>query len=161
MTDEQSVAVNDVGGVTFNVADRLAIINLLGAYAFTYDNDRLDDFRALFTESPELVLWHEGQVLSSDIDTVMSFLKARKAAFNREGNRRRHALNSFWFSSQIATEATGHCYVQVFAIRGGGPPAAELTACYDFTASKQDGVWRLSRWAVTADQREVGMPDDT
>ncbi len=153
------VAVNDVGGVEFNVADRLAIINLLGAYAYTYDQDRLDDFRALFTEAPELVLWHEGQVLSSNIDTVMSFLKARKAAFNSAGNRRRHALNSFWFTSQSATEATGHCYVQVFAVRVGGPPSPELTACYNFTAARRDGVWRLSRWAVTADQREVGMPD--
>jgi hypothetical protein len=159
VTDEQSVAVNDVGGVAYNVADRLAIINLLGAYAFTYDNDRLDDFRALFTESPELVLLHEGQVLSSDIDAVMIVLRARKAAFNREGNRRRHALNSFWFTSQSATEATGHCYVQVFAIRAGGPPTAELTGCYDFAAAKHDGVWRLRRWVVTVDQSEVGLAD--
>ena len=29
-------------------------------------------------------------------------------------------MNSFWFDSQSAEEATGRCYVQVFAIRDGG-----------------------------------------
>ena len=150
--------IDNVGSVAFDVADRLAIINLFGAYAYTYDNNRLDDFRMLFTESPELVLLHEGQPLSADIETVMSLLAARKAAFKAEKNQRRHALNSFWFSSQGAHEATGHCYVQVFAIKDGGPPTADLTGCYDFTAVKQEGGWRFSRWVVGIDQTQPGAP---
>jgi len=148
-----------LGAWRFDAADRLAIINLLGAYAYTYDQDRLDDFRGLFTESPELVLLHEGQVLSAEIDTVMSLLKARKAAFKADHNQRRHALNSFWFTSQSAIAATGHCHMQVFAIRAGGPPSPDLTVCYDFTAAKRDGVWRLSRWTVAVDQGNVGKLD--
>lgn len=155
VVDGRPAEIKDVGGVAFDVADRLAIINLFGAYAYTYDENRLDDFRALFTASPELVLLHEDRVLSADIDTVMSFLKARKAAFKAENNQRRHALNSFWFDSQSATEATGHCYVQVFAIRDGGPPSPALTGRYEFTAVKQDGVWRFGRWVVAADQTKV------
>ena len=151
--------MTDVGWAAFDVADRLAIINLFGAYAYTYDQDRLDEFRALFTESPELVLLHEGQPLSSDIDTVMSLLKVRKSGFKNQDNRRRHALNSYWFTSQSATEATGHVYVQVFAIRAGGPPSPDLTGCYDFTAAKEQDVWRLSRWVVAIDQTNVGQPD--
>lgn len=107
--------------MAFDVADRLAIINLFGAYACTYDGDQLDAFRALFTESPELVLLHDGDMLAGDIDTVMSLLAARKQAFKAENNQRRHALNSFWFSSQSADEATGHCYVQGFAVKAGRP----------------------------------------
>lgn len=148
--------IEGVGSVAFDVADRLAIINLFGAYAYTYDNNRLDEFRQLFTESPELVLLHEGQPLSADIGTVMGLLAARKAAFKAENNQRRHALNSFWFSSQGAGEATGHCYVQVFAIKDGGPPTADLTGCYDFTAVKGDGRWRFSRWVVGIDQTQPG-----
>jgi hypothetical protein len=142
--------------VSFDVADRLAIINLFGAYAYTYDENRLDEFRALFTESPQLVLLHEGAPLSADIDTVMSLLAVRKAGFKAENNQRRHALNSFWFSSQSDREATGHCYVQVFAIRDGGPPTPDLTGRYEFTAAKQDGTWRFSRWVVAIDQTGNG-----
>ena len=151
-------ADGDVGRVDFDVADRLAIINLLGAYAHTYDDNRLDEFRALFTDSPELVLIHEGMTLSEDVDTVMSLLAARKAAFQAENNQRRHALNSFWFAGQTADEATGHCYVQVFAIKDGGPPVAELTGRYDFTAVKQGGAWHFRRWVVSIDQTQPQNP---
>jgi hypothetical protein len=76
VVDGQPVPVADIGGVAFDVADRLAIINLFGAYAYAYDQNRLDDFRALFTESPELGLRLH------------------------DGNQRRHALNSFWFDTK-------------------------------------------------------------
>jgi SnoaL-like domain len=148
--------IEGVGNAAFDVADRLAIINLFGAYAYTYDHNRLDEFRTLFTESPELVLLHEDQPLSADIETVISLLAARKAAFKAENNQRRHALNSFWFSSQGTDEATGHCYVQVFAIKDGGPPTPDLTGCYDFTAVKRGGGWRFSRWVVGIDQTQPG-----
>ncbi|MCQ4362982.1 MULTISPECIES: nuclear transport factor 2 family protein [Mycobacterium] len=161
MFDEQSLAAGtDPGDPHFDVADRLAVANLLGAYAYTYDQDRLDDFRALFTESPELVLLHEGRVLSEDINVVMELLAARKSAFRAERNKRRHALNSLWITGQTPDTMTGHCYVQVFAIRDGGPPLPDLTGCYDFTAAKQQGVWRLDRWVVTADQTRTGLPSD-
>ena len=155
MPEGQSGAV---GSVAFEVADRLAIINLFGAYAYTYDENRLDEFRALFTEAPQLGLLHEGAELSQDIDTVMSLLAIRKAKFKAEKNQRRHALNSFWFSGQTASEASGRCYVQVFAIKDGGPPTPDLTGCYEFTAVKQDGVWRFSRWVVAMDQAQLDNP---
>jgi hypothetical protein len=87
----------EIGETAFDVADRLAIINLFGAYAYTYDANRLDEFRALFTDSPELVLQHDDRALSQDVDTVMGLLAATKAALKAENNQRRHALDSFWF----------------------------------------------------------------
>ena len=157
--DGQAAPIGDVGSVGFDVADRLATINLFGAYAYTYDENRLDEFRALFSESPELVLLHEGRPVSADVDTVMSLLAVRKGAFKAENNQRRHALNSFWFSSQSASEATGQSYVQVFAIKDGGPPAPDLTGRYEFTAVKQDGTSRFRRWVVAIDQTQPRNPE--
>jgi hypothetical protein len=156
VVDGQAATAGDIGSVAFDVADRLAIINLFGAYAYSYDENRLDEFRALFTDAPQLGLLHEGAELTQDIETVMTLLAVRKAKFKAENNQRRHALNSFWFSSQTASEATGRCYVQVFAIKDGGSPSPDLTGCYEFTAVKQDGVWRLSRWIVAMDQTQLG-----
>ena len=156
MVDGQPAPVGDVGSVAFDVADRLAIINLFGAYAYTYDLNELDNFRALFTESPELGLrLHDGTTLSQGVDTVMELLALRKGEFAAQNNQRRHALNSFWFDSQGADEATGRCYFQVFAVQDGGPPAPDLTGCYEFTAAKQDGVWRFSRWFLEIDQAQL------
>ena len=82
----------DVGSVAFDVADRLAIINLFGAYAYTYDQNQLDNFRALFTESPELGLrLHDGTTVSQGVDTVMELLAVRKGEFAAQNNQRRHA----------------------------------------------------------------------
>jgi hypothetical protein len=105
-------------------------------------------------------LQHDDRTLSQDVDTVMGLLAARKAAFKAENNQRRHALNSFWFIHQDATEATGRCYVQVFAICDAGPPSPELTGCYEFTAVKHDSVWRFSRWVLKVDKPayEAGRP---
>ena len=146
----------DVGSTAFDVADRLAIINLFGAYADFYDQNQLADFRLLFTESPELGLrLRDGTAVSQGIDTVMELLALRKGEFSAQNNQRRHALNSFWFSSQSAEEATGRCSFQVFAIQDGGPPTPDLTGCYEFTAAKQGGVWRLSRWFLEIDQAQL------
>ncbi len=146
----------DVGGVAFDAADRLAIINLLGAYAYTYDQNQLDEFRTLFTASPDLGLrLRDGTALSQGIDTVMELLALRKGEFAAQGNQRRHALNSYWFSSQTAEEATGRCYFQVFAILDGGAPSPDLTGCYEFTAVKDEGVWRFSRWFLVIDQSQL------
>ena len=40
-----------IGDTAFDAADRLAIINLFGAYAYTYDENELDELRALFTDA--------------------------------------------------------------------------------------------------------------
>ena len=85
MVDGQPAPVTDVGGVAFDVADRLAIINLFGAYAYTYDQNQLDAFRALFTESPELGLrLHDGATVSQGVDTVMELLAERKGEFKAQ-----------------------------------------------------------------------------
>jgi hypothetical protein len=156
VVDGQPAPVTDVGSVAFDAADRLAIINLFGAYAYTYDQNQLDDFRTLFTESPDLGLrLRDGTAVSQGIDTVMELLALRKGEFTAQNNQRRHALNSFWFSSQSSEEATGRCYFQVFAVRDGGAPSPDLTGCYEFTAVKHDGVWRFSRWFLVIDQAQL------
>jgi hypothetical protein len=76
VVDGQPAPVADVGAVAFDVADRLAIINLFGAYAYTYDENLLDEFRALRLP--------DGTTVSRDVDTVLKLLAVRKASSRRK-----------------------------------------------------------------------------
>jgi hypothetical protein len=53
-TPVQGKTAIPIGDATFDPADRLAIVNLFGAYAQTYDAARLDEWRALFADSAEV-----------------------------------------------------------------------------------------------------------
>src|ERR1700731_2995387 len=87
--DGNPPSIGDGAGADFDVTDRLAIINLFGAYAYTYYENRLDGFRTVFAESPQLVLLHEGRPLSADIHWAMSLHAIRKAGFNTANNHSR------------------------------------------------------------------------
>jgi len=67
-------------------------------------------------------------------------------------DQRRHSINSVWFTSQDASEASGRCYVHVFSVVDGGAPTATYTGYYEFTAVKQDNSWKFSRWIAHLDQ---------
>ena len=144
--------VMDAGDVTFDPADRLAILNLLGAYAFTYDRVRIDEFRALFTDSPEISYAARGTVMIEGLPDVIRAAQAKQEQFKAEDNQRRHALDSVCFSSQDADEASGTCYFQVFGTREGGAPSPQMTGYYEFTAVKRDNGWKFSRWLAHIDQ---------
>lgn len=42
------------GHTDFDVADKLAILNLVNSYSETYDRDHIDEWFALFTEEPKV-----------------------------------------------------------------------------------------------------------
>ena len=150
--DGQPAPAGDVGSVAFDVADRLAIINLFGAYAYTYDENRLDEFRALFTESPQLVLLHEGRPLSADIDRRHEPARGQEGGV--QGRKQPTAPRAeFVLVLQPKRQRSDRTlFVQVFAIKDGGPPTPDLTGRYEFTAVKHDGAWRFGRWVVALDQ---------
>jgi hypothetical protein len=144
-----SAPVGDVGGPFFDVADRLAVINLFGAYAYSYDENRLDEFRELFTESPELLLQHDGHNLSGDIDAVMSCSQERIV----EGRKRPVAPPAELILVFRPKRRRDDRALLCPGLRYRGWRCA-LSGRYEFTAVKQHAVWRFSRWVVAIDQRQ-------
>ena len=152
MTSVQGETVIPKGDATFDAAERLAIVNLFGAYAQHYDAGRLDEWRELFTESADVRFLNRGRAVTTTLAETIPILKARQETFSAEKDQRRHALNSLCFDMQKTDEATGRCYFQVFSTRDGGAPAVQLTGLYEFTAVKQDTEWKFSRWIAHIDQ---------
>src|SRR5436190_1358038 len=149
--EAQDAATRPAGDSSFDAADRLAIINLFGAYARTYDAAITDEWLALFTDQAELRFVYQDKTLVNGVAECAranaEHAKAREAA----KKRRRHALNSYVFSSQTGKEASGHLYFQIHSTLSGGTPSVTVTGSYDFTAVKQGNSWRFSRWIAHLD----------
>ena len=77
--------MDEMGSVSFDAADRLAIINLFGAFADTYDDLRFDEFRALFADGAEVRWQHEDRILFEGLDIAIASAQARLEAFKNQG----------------------------------------------------------------------------
>src|SRR6266702_4380976 len=99
-----------MGDATFDAADRLAIPNLLGAYAQTYDAARLDEWREVFADSADVRFLNRDRTVTTTLSETIPMLQARHETFKAEKDQRRHALNSLCFASQKGNEARGRCY---------------------------------------------------
>src|SRR5688500_16231120 len=55
------------GEATFDAADRLAVINLLGFYAHNYDAGRLDEWQSVFTDDAEVRFFARDRVVTSTL----------------------------------------------------------------------------------------------
>ena len=145
-------SVNTPGDAWFNAADRLAIINLFGAYAQSYDAGKLDEFISLFADKVELKYMNGDKVVAEGLAQVTQAMPGRVKAFQAAKMQRRHALTSYAFTSQTDNKASGRLYFQVFSITDGGAPSVAVTGYYEFTAVKQGNTWKFSRWIARADQ---------
>jgi SnoaL-like domain len=145
-------SVNAPGDASFNAADRLAIINLFGAYAQSYDAGKTDEFLSVFTEKVELIYMSGNKVVAEGVAQVTQAMPGRVKAFQAAKMQRRHALTSYAFTSQTDNEASGRLYFQVFSITDGGAPSVAVTGYYGFTAVKKCNTWKFSRWIAHGDQ---------
>jgi hypothetical protein len=148
----KSPPVSAPGDASFSAADRLAIINLFGAYAQSYDAGKLDEFLSLFTDKVELKYMNGDKVVGEGLAQVTRAMEERVKAFKAAKIQRRHLLTSYAFTSQTDNEAGGRLYFQVLSSKDGGVPSVALTGYYEFTAVKKGNSWKFSRWIARGDQ---------
>jgi hypothetical protein len=102
-----SPSVNAPGDASLNAADRLAIINLFGAYAQNYDAGKPGEFLSVFTDTVELTYMNGGKVVAEGLAQVTQAMPGCAKAFTAAKIQRRHALTSYVFNSQTDNEASG------------------------------------------------------
>ena len=141
-----------------DVADRLAVINLIHSYGFFIDQYRMDDFFSLFTDNPVAEMWIAGELVMRDWPSLRGKIIERQEAFKREGTQRRHILSAPRFDMQNSSAIIGQSYVQLYTIKDGRLTMI-TTGYYDFTAVKQGTVWKIDRWIGHADAA-VDSPEE-
>ena len=155
------------GSTDFNPQDRLAITNLIHAYAFHWDSRNVDEFLSLFTDDADSVSYSAGQELKRKIKEKSAVEGARERAdyFQKNQMQRRHIMSSTLFLQQAAdtAEVLQYCLlVTTDATPQTNPSATESAGAsiqtkivspivYRFEFSKFEGAWKIRSREIQLD----------
>lgn len=147
MADQHEASVTEL-------ADRLAIHELVGRYGYLYDERRLDEWLAdLFT--PDAVCTRrvgaEPVTVSSGRDEIRATLAPFYERNAASGARRRHMPGSVWIDHLDAERAHAHAYMLIVSTSRGGTTRPAAAGHYDFDLVKRDGRWWIAAWTIGLD----------
>ena len=160
-----SAADTHPGRTDFDVADRLAILNLVNSYSEGYDLDNFDEWLKLFTDDivckVKLGNQPEGTYAG---DEFRKFLRDYRTYSADSNIVPRHFISNLSVkqqSSKLAKVVAYICFVRGDQNTLHTPGVKEQpvtgTARYTFVTRKDagDGVWRISEYAIDYDQNEM------
>jgi hypothetical protein len=134
------------------ITDRLAILNHLSAYAFLFDEGRLDDWFDLFSDdvtfeatTPTLgtVIIHGKKAFKEMVDVRYAPKEVIPV--------RRHTMGNIHLASQTPTTAQARTYMLISTVPAGDKLDVLTTGTYNANLEKRDGRWVITRWYIEAD----------
>ena len=154
------------GSADFDVADRLAVINLCNAYGEGYDSGDLDEWFKLFTENPTCTIrLSDSAPIFSSGDEWRRQMKSYRTGAQDLGIAPIHSVTNLTVKIQTRNRAlveTYILYVPVDIATLNNPEESRQstrltgTAQYVFGVVKgDDGIWRIDEYWITMKQLEV------
>jgi len=141
------------GRTDFNATDRLAIINLIHAYAVEVDRFNLDAWFDLFTRDAIFVVRVPGKADEERSgEEFHKFSRQRFGSLKAGGNQREHLISNIVFVEQ--TEDTAHTVIEALLTNTkdgkifGGVPGINYEGWF---VKSKGGVWKINRWIDAAD----------
>lgn len=136
------------------IADRLAIVNHVMAYAYLIDEGRWEDWYALFSDdfSFETTVPEIGTVLIKGKDAFRPFIDDRyiKPGKTSKGVRR-HTQGNVHVAAQTATTAKVRTYMFISSVPSADHLHMLTTGTYNAELEKRDGKWTITRWYIECD----------
>lgn len=155
------------GSSDFDAEDRLAIQNLIHAYAFHWDSRNVEAFLSLFSDDAvSLTFAPEPREIGKIKDkSAVARANQRAAFFQKNQLQRRHIMSSTFFLNQTSNTAQviQYCLLvttdQSANLKASSNDAAEALIqseivspiVYRFAFAKQDGTWRIKSRAISLD----------
>ena len=135
------------GATNFNVTDRVALTQLIHAYAIEVDRFNIDEWFALFTDDAVFSVGMPGMTPVEQTGEVFrSFWRKRFGDFERSGNRRKHLISNILFVEQ--TDSTAHAVISGLITNAKDGKIFSVVSGVDYEGwfVKKDGVWLINRW---------------
>lgn len=148
------------------LADRLAILNLLGIYADFANNGDIDGWGSLFADDAIFEIILPDDIHPVDKKTLLAgeqhiFDIYRQRIANPElGERRIFLFSNPYVRTQNETTAEVGVTMTLVRVAQTGPaPHIEATGRYTGTLVKRSGHWLIHRWTVRTDRNPEPMLD--
>ncbi len=139
-----------VGSTSFDTRDRLAIINLLYSYGYFFNENKLEEFSALFAKSALIELGQGKNKTIMNLSQWKEYISSLQQFSTQQQTQPRHILSAPRFDSQTSEQASGQSYLQLFSTKNK-ITSLVTTGIYDFVAIKQGFEWKLKHWVVKLD----------
>ena len=136
-----------VGDTNFNVADRIAINDVIDAYGIYWDTNNLDGYLSLFTDNSIGVSYNSnGEKLTYSIKDEIQIVNnnERMDYFMDNKMQRRHMMSNTLFIE--LTESFAHLKKYMTLLTTNDNLKTEIVSpvFYDYKLKKIEGIWRIT-----------------
>ena len=142
------------GSTEFNVADKIAINNVIDAYGFYWDTNQLDKFLSLFTDDAIGVIYNNETKVTFNIKSEEQIKndQERMNYFIERGMQRRHMMANTLLLECTYKEASLLKYMTLLTTNQKTKTEFVTPILYHFKLKKINGVWKITFREIKADK---------
>ena len=144
-----------IGDANFNVADRMAINDVIDAYGIYWDTNNLDGFLSLFTDDALGVVYgSDGKKMSYLIkdEAQRAISEERMKFFKINKMQRRHMMSNTMLIELTDDSAHLKKYMMLLTTNNNSKTEIVSPIFYDFKLKKIDGIWKIAFREINLDR---------
>ena len=142
------------GDTNFNIADRIAILDVINAYGVYWDENNLKGFFNLFLDDAVRITTDENgnekKITKSEEEKIAI---ERQTFFKKNSMQRRHMMHNTHFIKQTENYARVIQYMTLLNTTTGKKSNIVSPIIYDFELKKINGIWKISKRKINLDYK--------
>ena len=142
------------GDTNFDIADRIAIKDVIDSYGVYWDTNDLDSYLSLFTEDAVGVSYDDkGEQITVRIKDKRNMLKSKERMDYFESNsmQRRHMMCNTLILELNESFAHLKQYMMLLTTNKSSKVKIVTPIFYDFKLKKAEGIWKISYRQINLD----------
>ena len=144
-----------IGDSNFNVADRMAINDVIDAYGIFWDTNNLDGYLSLFTDDALGVIYgSDGKKTTYLIkdEEQRAVNEERIEYFKINKMQRRHMMSNAMLIELTVDSAHLKKYMMLLTTNNNSKTEIVSPVFYDFKLKKIDGIWKIAFREINLDR---------
>tara|TARA_X000000950_G_scaffold213541_1_gene256826 strand:- start:173 stop:793 length:621 start_codon:yes stop_codon:yes gene_type:complete len=144
-----------IGDSNFNIADRMAINDVIDAYGIYWDTNNLDGYLSLFTDDALGVIYgSDGKkttyLIKDEVQRAVN--EERIEYFKINKMQRRHMMSNAMLIDLTVDSAHLKKYMILLTTNNNSKTEIVSPVFYDFKLKKIDGIWKIAFREINLDR---------